>query len=118
MNRKTPLIVYLLRKTSLSLHEIKALKLAQLREIHDEVVFQENSERYETLTNVAHILAAIANTVPRKERKGFTVKDFLKAKPPRRLGEKAEIDTGEEIKELAKRFGIKLPTKEIRELEE
>ena len=115
MNRKTPLIAYLLRKTSLSLHEIKALKLAQLKEIYDEVAYQEDNERHETGTYVAHILAAIGNTIPRKNWKALTASDFMTSKPPKRIGDK-KVDTGDEIKILAKRFGIKLPSKEIREL--
>ena len=80
----------------------------QFRELYDEVVFQERVSDYETALYVANILAAITNTIPRKGGRGYTAKDFMEIKPPKRGGESL---SKEEIKTMADSFDIKLPSK-------
>ena len=101
----TEAIVYLLRKTSLTRSEIGKLKPDQLKTIIKEVYFQESVDEYRKMHSVASILAAIYNTIPRKNRRTLTAKDFLSGDIPTREGKLA--DTNVDI--LAKRKGIILP---------
>ena len=107
-------VAFLLRKTGLSLAEIRGLEPAQFRELFEEVAYQEEVAEYQTASYVASLLAAIANTVPRKVNKTYKVSDFLQADRPRRAGEAPTKK--EELTALAERFGIKLPAREILEL--
>jgi len=104
----TELIVYLLRKTSLTRSEIGKLKPDQLNAIIKEVYFQESVDEYRKMHYVASILAAIYNTIPRKSgHKALTEKDFLSGEMPTREGKRP--DTNVDI--LAKQKGIILPSK-------
>ncbi len=102
----TEAVCYLLRKTSLTRSEIGKLKPEQLNAILKEVSFQESVEEYRRIHEVASILAAIYNTIPRKNRKSLTASDFLKGDIPTRV---KRPDTNVEI--LAKQKGIILPSK-------
>ena len=111
------IVSYLLRKTSMTLTEIRCeLELGTFRELLDEVVFQESVAEYQTAMYVANILATIANTVPRKTAKTSKAADFLNMKEPRRSGKDAVSDAKAELEALATKFKIKLPAREIREL--
>lgn len=103
----TEAIVYLLRKTSLTRSEIGKLKPDQLNTIVKEVYFQESVEEYRRIHEVASILAAIYNTIPRKNRKALTANDFLKGDMPTREGKRPDIN----VEILAKQKGIILPSK-------
>ena len=104
----TEVIVYLLRKTSLTRTEIGKLKPNQLQAIAKEVYFQESVDEYRKMHSVASILAAIYNTIPQKSgHKALTAKDFLIGDMPTREGKRP--DTNVEI--LAKQKGIILPSK-------
>lgn len=109
-------VAYLLRKTSLTLAEIRKLEPVQFKDLYEEVAFQESVENYRTATFVANLLAAIANTVPRKVAKTYKAADFLSTDQPRRSGKDAITDAKEELEALAKKFDIKLPAREIVEL--
>lgn len=109
MNRKTPLVVYLLRKTSLSLTEIKLMRLPQLLELFDEVKFQEASDDYVSATYVANIMASIANTIPTKSGRGHKASEFLQSEPPTR--EDKTGTTKQAIEGMAEKVGITLPGK-------
>jgi hypothetical protein len=98
-------IVYLLRKTNLSLKEIGGLTPQQLSAIVNEVYFQESVDDYRTQHSVASILAAIYNTIPRKSHKPFKASDFLGGEMPSR--------NPKTLDQLADRHGIKLPSKEL-----
>jgi len=100
----TEVICYLLRKTSLTRTEIGKLKPDQLNAIIKEVSYQESIDEYRRQHGIATILAAIYNTIPRKNRRALTAKDFLNGDMPTR-GKKP--DTNVEI--LAKQKGIILP---------
>ena len=97
-------ICYLLRKTSLTRSEIGELTLAQLNTILKEVSYQEGVERYEHAHEIASLMAAIYNTIPRKSKKALKAKDFLKGEMPQR-----EYKPKESLETLAERKGIKLP---------
>ena len=104
----TEAICYLLRKTSLTRTEIGKLKLNQLNAIIKEVSFQESIEEYGKQYRFATILAAIYNTIPRKQgSKVLKASDFLSGDMPTREGKRP--DTNVEI--LAKQKGIILPSK-------
>jgi len=110
-------VVYLLRKTSMTLAEIRSLSPPQFREIIEEVYFQEAVAEHKTAYYLANILAAITNTVPRKGNRTYKAADFLAGKEPRRVGDKgASVNVREELEALAKKFNIRLPAKEIKDL--
>ena len=104
----TEAICYLLRKTSLTRTEIGKLKPEQLAAIIKEVSYQENQEEYRKQHNLATLLAAIYNTIPRKRgSKVLKASDFLSGDMPTREGKRP--DSNVEI--LAKQKGIILPSK-------
>lgn len=110
-------VAYLLRKTSMTLTEIRGMDKDGYREMVEEVLFQESTEIYTTALYVGNILAAILNTVPRKTNKTYQASDFLNIKEPRRVGPDGVIlNDKEQLELLAKRFGIKLPGREIKDL--
>uniref|UniRef100_A0A6M3IPI8 Uncharacterized protein n=1 Tax=viral metagenome TaxID=1070528 RepID=A0A6M3IPI8_9ZZZZ len=100
-------IIYLLRKTSLTRTEIGKLKPEQLNAVIKEVLYQEAVEEYQRQYSVASIMAAIYNTIPRKSRKVFQAKDFLKGDIPTREPKRPNIN----VEVLAKQKGIILPSK-------
>ena len=107
----TESIIYLLRKTSLTRSEIGALTPAQFHEILNEVSFQESLDLYKEQYAIASILAAIYNTIPRKQgSKVFKASDFLQGDMPKR--DVYKLDT---LEEMAIKRGIKLPSKELKE---
>lgn len=97
-----------MRTTSLSLDEIKAFSPLQFQELYDEVSYQEAVKSYETAMYIANLLAAIANTIPRKGGRGYKADDFLKIEPPQRR--KLTTDK-EDFEGMTKQVGIKLPSK-------
>lgn len=110
-------VAYLLRKTGMPLAEIKGLDLQQFQQLLEEVIYQEEVAEYEVIHYLAQILAAIANTVPRRGGRTFTASDLINVKRPTRPGsEEVKVDTREGLEIMAKRFGIKLPSKETIDL--
>lgn len=104
-------LVYLLRKTSLTLEAIGKLSPAQFHETLKELYFQEASEEYRRQHGLAALLAAIYNTIPRKRgSKTLKVEDFLPGGPPQR-----EAKPPDTLDVLAEARGVKLPTKELKE---
>lgn len=104
----TEAIVYLLRKTSLTLKDIGNLTPLQFSEIVKELYYQESVDEWQRMHAVANILAAIYNTIPRKRGSNtMKAKDFLSGSMPQRK----EQDS---LEKLAAERGIKLPSKEIR----
>ncbi len=97
-------IVYLARKLHWSRKEIGKLTPKQFNGLMEELQFQEAQEQYREDYNVASILAAIYNTIPRKNRKTFKPKDFLGRTEPRR-----QIKGQKPLEELAKEKGIQMP---------
>ena len=110
-------VAFLLRKTHLSLSELRhSLDIGQFRELYEEVLYQEQEAEYQKALYVAHIRATIANTVPRKGGGTIKATDLMAVESPRRKGAGAPPDEKEALETLAAKFGIKLPGKEIREL--
>ena len=104
-------IVYLLRKTNLTLDAIGKLTPAQFNEILREVHYQESVDTYREQHSVASLLAAIYNTIPRRRgSKVYQARDFLSVAMPERQM-KAQVS----LEKLAEDRGIKLPSKELRE---
>jgi len=103
----TEAIVYIARKLGWSRREIGDLTPQQFVDILKELSYQESLEDYRTQHNVASILAAIYNTIPRKKgSKTFKASDFIGESPQRNATPKENS-----IELLAKRRGIKLPSK-------
>jgi len=106
----TEAIVYLLRKTSLNLHEIGELEIGQFKELITELQYQEAVDHYWKQYTTANILAAIYNTIPRKHgHSGSKAGDFLSGGMPKR-----ETQRQDSLEKLAADRGIKLPSKELR----
>lgn len=98
-------IVYLLRKTSLTLLDIGELTPGQFSEMLTELYYQEAVDEYRKQHSTASLLAAIYNTIPRKSgHKALTAKDFLAGDMPTR-GDKKPSN----VDELAIKKGIKIP---------
>ena len=116
MKNSTWATTYLLRKTSMSLGEIRSLTLNQLWDLLTEVQYQESLDDYKTDNRLANILATIANTVPRRPAKTYKSTDFLKGRPQRKGEKNAVEDEKEILQALSKRFGIKLPGREIKDM--
>lgn len=107
----TESIVYLLRKTNLTLREIGKLTPAQFNEIIKEVVYQESVDEYRRQHSVASLMAAIYNTIPRKRgSKVFKADDFLQGRMPERNPKPQDS-----LDKMAQDKGVKLPSKELRE---
>ena len=101
------LVVYLLRKTNLTRSEIGKLTPAQFNAILKEVSYQESVDNYRNQYSIASLLAAIYNTIPQKSgHKALAAKDFLSGDMPTRDGKQPSP-----VDELARRKGIKLPSK-------
>jgi len=107
----TEAIIYLLRKTNLTLGDIGKLTIPQFNEILKEVAFQESVDEYRKQHSTASILAAIYNTIPRKRGpKILKADDFLQGGIPERNPKPEDsLDT------IANQRGVKLPTKELKE---
>ena len=107
---QTEVIVYLLRKTNLSLHDIGKLNPKQFTEIVKEVQRQEALERHEHLSEFAILLATISNApIPRKNWASKSAKDFY----PNIDNTTSSVDgkTKTNLDKMAEDKGIKLPTK-------
>lgn len=103
----TEAIVYLLRKTSLTRSEIGKLTPGQFNGILKEVYYQEAVEEYRNQFNVASMLAAIYNTIPRKQgSKVLKASDFLTGDMPERNPQPKDS-----LDKMAENIGIKLPSK-------
>lgn len=116
MKNQTWATAFLLRKTNLNIDDIGRLGPKQFKELIEEVYYQESCVEYQTVMYLGNILAAIANTIPRKNNRTYKATDIIKIKPPKRVGGKEKISDKEELEILADRFGIRLPGKEIKEL--
>ena len=100
-------VAFLLCKTGMTLTEIRQLSPAQFHDLSQEVAYQESVSAHMTAQYVAHVLAAIANTIPRgKGAKAYTASDFLTTEPPQRGVPKAP-DAG--LAEKAAAAGIMIP---------
>ena len=106
----TEAIVYLARKLHWTRDEIGELTLQQFYEVLKELQYQESLETYREQHNIASLLAAIYNTIPRKRgSKTFKASDFLRSDIPERHEPKDSLE------EMADKRGVKLPIKELKE---
>ena len=104
-------IVYLLRKTNLNREDIGKLSPVQFNAILNELYFQESVDEYRLQHSVASILAAIYNTIPRRQgSKTLKASDFLPGDMPDRNPKKVNS-----LEKMAEEKGIKLPSKEMKE---
>ena len=105
----TEQIVYLARKLHWTRSEIGKLSPIQFNEILKELYYQESVDEWRKMHTVATILAAIYNTIPRKNRGALKAGDFLQGGIPQRETKKADS-----LDKLAADRDIKLPSKELR----
>ena len=90
--------------------------LKKFGELIEEVQFQEEVSQYQTAIYVGNIIATIANTVPRKSNRTYKAADFITMREPRRASTTGAPGSKEELEALAKRFQIKLPSREMRDI--
>lgn len=103
----TEQIVYLLRKTNLTRSEIGKLTPVQVAAILNEVYLQESQDHWRQQHNLATLLAAIYNTIPKSRgAKVLTASDFIGEMPAKGGASK------DKMTELAEKHGIKLPDEE------
>ena len=100
-------VAYLLRKTNMTLSDVRKLDLAQFRDLFEEVVYQESLDEYQRAKYVASLIASIANSVPRKHPITYKASDFINWSEPER-GTKIK-DAGIALESLAKKAGIDMP---------
>ena len=105
----TEAIVYIARKLHWTRSEIGKLSLEQFNEILRELYYQESVDEWRKMHTVATILAAIYNTIPRKNRSACKAGDFLSGGMPTRQNKKQDS-----LEKLAEDKGIRLPKKELR----
>ncbi len=97
------IVCFLLRKTSLALEDIGKLGIIQLMKIYNEVVFQENQERWDSQYNLAYLVSHIHNAMPKgRNSKIWKVEDFYSVKRPTRNKEDKKGT-------LAEKLGIRVP---------
>lgn len=100
-------IVYIARKLHWTREEIGKLTPRQFNELLKELYFQESVDEYHKAHTTASLLAAIYNTIPQKAgHKPLQAKDFLSGDMPTRDGRQPSP-----VDELAKKKGIKIPSK-------
>ena len=97
------------RKLHWTRAEIGQLSPVQFNAILKELQYQEAVDEWRKMHTVANILAAIYNTIPRKNRGALKAGDFLSGGVPTR-----EVKKVDSLEKLANDRGIKLPSKEIR----
>jgi len=100
-------VVYIARKLGWTLSDIGRLTPKQCNELLKELYYQESIDEYRKVHTTASILAAIYNTIPQKAgHKPLQAKDFLSGDMPTRDGKQPSP-----VDELAKKKGIKIPSK-------
>ena len=106
----TEQVVYLARKLHWTREEIGKLSPIQFNTILKELYYQESVDEWRRMHTVANILAAIYNTIPRKNRGACKAGDFLQGGMPTRENKKQDS-----LEKLAADKDIRLPKKELRE---
>ena len=106
----TEAVVYIARKLHWTRAEIGQLSPIQFNEILKELYYQESVDEWRKMHTVATILAAIYNTIPRKNRGALKAGDFLNGGIPQR-----EVKRADSLDKLAADRDIRLPKKELRE---
>ena len=103
--QRNEMVIFLSRKLHWNKQEIGSLTLAQFFAVYNELAYQESLDRWEAQTNLATLLAAIYNTIPRSRgAKAFTSEDFYKARKPGRISQHPETNDS-----LIGEIGIRLP---------
>lgn len=106
--QKLEMVVYLARKLGWSREDIGRMTLLQFLQTYNELVYQESVDIWREQHNLANLMAAIYNTIPRgRGAKTFEAKDFYDAAPPTRGGEDRKLMT--EVDQKATEAGIILP---------
>ena len=115
----TQAIVYLMRKTTLTLEVISSLHPEQFVEIYNETVRQEAIDDYKQSHNAASIMAMIANVNRGKQGKTYKAIDFA-GKPPAAAARGASNASTTDIASMvamASARGLKVPSATISRIE-
>ncbi len=108
--QKLEMVVYIARKLGWAREDIGKLTLRQFVELFNELIFQESVDKWESQYNLAMLLAAIYNTIPKSRGgKTFSAKDFYDMPKPSKGGEDKQVMT--EVDQEANKAGIILPSK-------
>uniref|UniRef100_A0A6H1ZTA7 Uncharacterized protein n=1 Tax=viral metagenome TaxID=1070528 RepID=A0A6H1ZTA7_9ZZZZ len=106
----TEVIVYLLRKTSLTRSEIGKLSPEQFNETLKELYYQESVDEWRKMHTIATILATIHNAGIQVKHPEFKqAGDYFSGEMPTRNPKPKDS-----LEKLATDRGIKLPSKELR----
>lgn len=106
--QKLEIVVYMARKFGWSLRDIGKLTPSQFVSLYNELMFQESVNKWEERQNLAILLAAIYNTIPKSRgSKTFSAKDFYDIPRPTRGKEDERVMT--EVDSRAGEAGIILP---------
>uniref|UniRef100_A0A6H2A3N6 Uncharacterized protein n=1 Tax=viral metagenome TaxID=1070528 RepID=A0A6H2A3N6_9ZZZZ len=105
----TESVVYIARKLHWTRAEIGQLSPSQFNEILKELYYQESIDEWRKMHTVATLLAAIYNTIPRKNKGALKAGDFLSGGIPQR-----EVKKVDSLEKLAADRDIRLPSKELR----
>lgn len=106
--QKLEMIVYIARKLGWSLDTIGQLTPVKFVNLYNELIFQESLDKWESQQNLALLLAAIYNTIPKtRGGKTFSAKDFYDVPMPTKGGEDKKIMS--DVDSKATEAGIILP---------
>lgn len=106
--QKLEMVIYVARKMGWSRGEIGQLTPLQFVQTYNELVYQESQEIWRQQHNLATLLAAVYNTIPRgRGAKTLEAKDFYDASYPVRGGEDRKLMS--EVDQQASEAGIILP---------
>lgn len=104
----TEMSVYLARKCGWTLADIGKLTPSQFVNIYNELIYQESVDIWERQHQLAVLLAAIYNTIPKgRGGKVFEAKDFYNVPRPTKQEKDKQIMT--EVDKKATELGIVLP---------
>ncbi len=107
-DQKLEMVVYIARKLGWSIEAIGKLHPLQFVKLYNELIFQESFDKWKTQYNLAVLLAAIYNTIPKSRGgKTFSAKDFYDILCPTREGRDKKIMS--EVDSSATKMGIILP---------
>ena len=107
-DQKLELVVYIARKLGWSLEVIGKLTPIQFITLYNELAYQESLDIWREQYNLAILLAAIYNTIPRgRGARTLEAKDFYNVPRPTRGGEDRKVMG--EVDSKATEAGIILP---------
>ena len=97
------LVVFIIRETGWTLEYVQDLPIETLNALVEELRYQKAMDEYKQAYNAALIASILAN---QRSRRRYQPTDLI-GQPP----ERKEVDKGDKLSKLARKQGIKMPTK-------